>query len=373
MQQGVSAALAVGFRGVSRSIDCALMSFKAHAILFVLPALYLLGNELLLSGIDHRRGASWSDVFLAAFQVGMPSALFTLLLIRLFQYLFIIKPVSPLRALLGDTLALFRSPWPFLNALPVVFVMVMLNKAMLDLKPAIPDINPFSWDLALAEIDRALHLGLDPWRLLQPLLGHAMITAVINFAYCFWFLALFTSDYWFAFQRDYTQLRIRFFLATTMVWWIGGGLMAVYFSSAGPAYYSLIGLSPDPFAPLMAYLRDVDSFLPMWALDAQSLLWNTYTAPDARFLGISAFPSMHNAVAVVIALAGFRIHRGLGWALSAYALLILLGSIHLGWHYAVDSYAAIGLALLAWWISGSLARLNERLPWVKSYRSIVAG
>jgi hypothetical protein len=373
MQQGAATTLALTFRGLSRFIECASASFKAHAILFVIPLLYLAGNQLLLSGVTPHRGASWSDVCLAAFQVGMPAALFTMLLIRLFQYLFLFRPQSPIRALRDDVLSLFRSPKPFLNVLPVMPVMVMLNKAMLDLKPSIPQINPFSWDRTLAELDRTLHFGVDPWRLLQPFVGYTVPTAIINFAYCFWFLALFTSDYWFAFQREYTQLRIRFFLATMMAWWIGGGLMAAYFSSAGPAYYGLLGLAPDPFAPLMAYLHQVDEIVPIWALDAQRLLWDTFTAPGARFLGISAFPSMHNAVAVIIALAGFKIGRGIGWALTAYAFLIFLGSVHLGWHYAVDSYAAMAIALIAWYVAGPLARLNERLPWVKSYKEMMAG
>jgi len=373
MQQGAATSLALTFRGLSRFIECAGASFKAHAILFVIPLLYLAGNELLLSSIGPHRGTSWSDVFLAAFEVGMPASLFTMLLIRLFQYLFIIKPASPIRALRDDVLSLFHSPKPFLNALPVVLVMVMLNKAMLDLKPTIPEINPFSWDMTLAELDRTLHFGLDPWKLLQPFLGYTVPTAILNFTYCFWFLALFTSEYWFAFQREYTELRIRFFLATMMAWWIGGGLMAVYFSSVGPAYYGLIGLTPDPFAPLMAYLHQVDQVVPIWALDAQRLLWDTFTAPEARFLGISAFPSMHNAIAVIIALAGFKIGRGIGWALTVYAFLIFLGSVHLGWHYAVDSYAAIAIALLAWHVAGVLARLNERLPWVRSYKEMMSG
>jgi hypothetical protein len=372
MQQGAATALALKFRGLSHFIECAGASFKAHAILFVIPLLYLAGNELLLSSIGPHRGAAWSNVFLGAFQVGMPAALFTMLLIRLFQFLFIIKPVSPILALRDDVFSLFRSPKPFLNALPVVLVMVMLNKAMLDLKPAIPEINPFSWDMALAELDRTLHFGVDPWKLLQPFLGYTIPTAILNFGYCFWFLALFTSQYWFAFRREYTELRIRFFIAMMMVWWIGGGLMALYFSSAGPAYYSLIGLAPDPFAPLMAYLGQVDQIVPIWALDAQRMLWDTFTAPQARFLGISAFPSMHNAVAVVIALAGFKIGRAIGWTLTAYAFLIFLGSVHLGWHYALDSYAAIAIALLSWHVAGALARLNERLPWVRSYKEMMA-
>ena len=40
-----------------------------------------------------------------------------------------------------------------------------------------------------------------------------------------------------------------------LMWILIGGILAVVFSSAGPCYYGRLGLSPDPFADLMAYLR----------------------------------------------------------------------------------------------------------------------
>lgn len=51
--------------------------------------------------------------------------------------------------------------------------------------------------------------------------------------------------------------------------------------------------------------------------------------------------------------------------------MILVGSVHLAWHYAVDGYAAIALALTCWRLAGfivcwhgnppSTMRLNESL------------
>ena len=52
-----------------------------------------------------------------------------------------------------------------------------------------------------------------------------------------------------------SALRARFFLSYMLAWWIGGGLLAVAFSSAGPVYYDELGLTPNPYTGLFAYLN----------------------------------------------------------------------------------------------------------------------
>jgi len=37
-------------------------------------------------------------------------------------------------------------------------------------------------------------------------------------------------------------------------------------------------------------------------------------------------------------------------------LLTLVGSVALGWHYAIDGYIGGGAAILVWWAAGGLAR-----------------
>jgi hypothetical protein len=37
-------------------------------------------------------------------------------------------------------------------------------------------------------------------------------------------------------------------------------------------------------------------------------------------------------------------------------LLVLIGSVHLGWHYAVDGYVAIAAVTGFWWIAGRIIR-----------------
>ena len=119
----------------------------------------------------------------------MPAALFTLFVFRLFQYALIIKPPSPGKALIADISGFLSSPNASPMACPSLAAMLVFNKAMLELKPAIPVLKPFAWDEALAAFDRTLHFGVDPWRLLQPVLGYDWVTFAINCGYNFWFLA----------------------------------------------------------------------------------------------------------------------------------------------------------------------------------------
>ena len=72
------------------------------------------------------------------------------------------------------------------------------------------------------------------------------------------------------------------------------------------------------------------------------------------FGGISAMPSIHVAMAVVFALLGMRVNCWLGIVLIAYAVIIQIGSVILGWHYAIDGYVSIILTILLWKLVGKI-------------------
>jgi len=92
----------------------------------------------------------------------------------------------------------------------------------------------------------------------------------------------------------------------------------------------------------MSFLRQVNASYELTALRSQGILWQGYIgAGDIKFYGISAMPSMHVALPVLYMLAGFRENRWLGWAFLVYLIAILIGSVHLGWHYAIDGYVSI--------------------------------
>ena len=73
--------------------------------------------------------------------------------------------------------------------------------------------------------------------------------------------------------------------------------------------------------------------------------------------GISAMPSMHVALATLFALVGWRTNRWVGIATTLFAVIIQIGSVHLGWHYAIDGYAgAVGMIVIWLLVGRALAR-----------------
>jgi len=252
-------------------------------------------------------------------------------------------------------------------ALPFLLLWPVMAMAFSFMKGAITDLQPFYLDPALHEFDRAIHFGVEPWRLLQPLLGHTAVTYLINLGYAMWLFVLQVVLVLQAGAAGNRQLRLRFLFSMALAWVVVGTLAATLLSSAGPCYYALVVGGSDPYAPLMAYLRGVadnlsigDVKLPFTALMLQDLLWQAYSAGDYTIAkGISAAPSMHLASTWLIWRLAWTMGRPARIAGSAFLALIFVGSIHLGWHYAVDGYIAIALA---WAIWRAVGWLLDRAP-----------
>jgi hypothetical protein len=226
-----------------------------------------------------------------------------------------------------------------------------------------PLLNPFHWDPTFMAWDRWLHLGEHPWRLLHPVLGTPLVTTAVSFAYNLWFFVLFFTFIWQAMSCKRPTLRMQFLLGFLLTWIVLGTVLATFLSSAGPVYYGRITGLADPYAPLMSYLYTVNESLPVWALDVQERLWATYQAGGVDLgSGISAMPSLHIGTSVLFALLGWRINRWAGIAYTAFAALIMIGSVHLGWHYALDGYVSLLAMLPIWWLAGVIARRATREP-----------
>jgi hypothetical protein len=222
------------------------------------------------------------------------------------------------------------------------------------MKMEIPAIHPFAWDATFARWDRVLGAGRMPWEILQPVLGFAPVTIGLNFVYDAWFAIMFAVLMWEGFLPLNCTRRLQYLLAFAFVWFFGGSVLAIVFSSAGPCFYHYLHHN-SPYAAQMAYLHGIGSKW-VWSLWVQDALWQSYKTGMGEISGISAMPSMHVAIAALLAILGLRTNRKLGIALSIYTGLILIGSVHLAWHYAVDSIAGVGIAALCWLVAGAVAR-----------------
>lgn len=261
---------------------------------------------------------------------------------------------------LRQQLAAYLTRERMLFAAPVLGMMPLFAASFTVIKAAIPLYQPFAWDVRFAELDLWLHGGTAPWAWLQLVLGHPLLTGIVMFVYHLWFFIMLGTIYWLAFAMERRAVRLQFVLSFVISWILLGNVMAMLFSSAGPCYYGLVASGADPYGPLMQYLREAHQQVPVWSLKVQDILWQEYTQQaGANALSISAMPSMHVATAVLLALLGWRLHRLAGIAATIFAVLIMIGSVHLGWHYAVDGYVGAAGAWLVWNLVGRLPRVRN--------------
>jgi hypothetical protein len=217
-------------------------------------------------------------------------------------------------------------------------------------KVNIANFAPYTWDHFFAAIDRTLFLGHDPGIFLHQLFPDVGATLIFNMLYLIWFLAMQMAIFSIAFLPARHPLRLTFLLAFGLNWVVAGVILAILFPAAGPVYMERI--TGDPmFEPLMELLyRQAETYY-IIALESQEWLWDGYTLAEVAPAGISAFPSLHLGIATTCACLGFAASRVVGWLATVFTLGIMISSVHLGWHYAIDGIAGIALAIVFWRIS----------------------
>jgi hypothetical protein len=337
-------------------------AFRRDRLLLAIIVVYAVAG----AGIAvHFEAASILSVglYFGVYSFILPMTLFIVFAGRALYFALIVRPKRPFAMLMADLRFNLALPRRFAQGLPMLISVPLLAGSFSVVKAAIPLMNPFSWDLRLEQWDRWLHGGIAPWELLQPLLGHPLASQMINLGYNAWFFLLWFSWFWQFFTLRNPQLRMRFLLSVQMAWILVGNVLAMVFSSAGPCYFGRMVEGPDPYAPLMTYLHQASESHRLWALGTQQTLWDGYSLGQLNLgAGISAMPSMHVAIATLLALLGWQTSRRLGILLTVFVGLIMVGSVHLGWHYALDGYVSVLCALLIWWASGWIVRRFMRLP-----------
>jgi hypothetical protein len=304
------------------------------------------------------------------------------LLIFLYIYIFLIGHalyvmvfVRPNRLawyILNDLKAKYITPKRIINAIPVLIVFQILSSTYTSLKAMIPVINPYSWDPFFIHLDAIIHFGKQPCQLLNPIFGYPLVTYAFDFIYHSWFFVIIFVLYQQIFSLRDQKLRMQFLLATIGVASILGGLFAIFFSSVGPCFYGKLTGDYETFGPLMQYLYSAAERYHIIALDSQEYLWENFTSKKIAIgSGISAMPSMHVAKIFLIVLLTWQKNQILAAIFSVYTLFIMVGSVHLGWHYAVDGYLSIIVTLIIWVICGQLSgsiNFSEKIKNIEANR-----
>ena len=271
-----------------------------------------------------------------------------------------VLPIMAWYVALAVRLMLRRRPLPILRirrysrlnrhwlgrAALLIGAMALWASAFTVVKVNIPTMVPYYADAMLIAFDRAL-FGTDPWQLTHALIGLEG-TLLLDRAYTAWFFVLVGFMGWLIVTRN-ARLQTTGLLSLVLIWLVLGVVLATAFSSVGPCYLEAF-TGDRTFAPMMAQLRGSEE--PLLAIRAMDYLYAMH-GKTAYGAGLSAMPSMHVAMAVwfvLVARAGSR-SSWLAIAAALYALVIFVGSVHLGWHYAADGILSALVVPAVWRLS----------------------
>ncbi len=220
----------------------------------------------------------------------------------------------------------------------------------------------FPLDPLIATIEQQLLFGRDAWEWSHMVFGGLAPTLVLDTAYALWLPIMFLFPAAIVVMVADARMRGRLIGTWVASWILIGSLAAWLLASAGPCYYNaLVGAHPG-FIDLHTVLGQLDAQAAQYGLQVRALYFQDMLKMSQGgglvfASGISAMPSMHVAMATLFAIAGFKISSRVGWAFAAYALLIWIASIHLGWHYAADGILGGVMMVTLWLLSGPVTAL----------------
>jgi hypothetical protein len=341
-----------------QTIKCAALAARANAEFLVTLCAYAL-----LTLVASRKWGIpiYIELYDEAFVLFGAAITISLLLYLIARMVLIDKPERPFEHLWHSK---FCVDWEMPNRLsigiPAALALPIFFSFFTSVKLSINKIIPFYADPLLANADRIL-MGNDAWRMLQPLVGLPAITFALSFIYNLWLIVTIATLFWVTFSVGDLRLRRQYLVAFVLVWAILGNLIAILVSSAGPCFYEFFYGLPR-YADLMAYLNSANRDFPIWSLSSQIYLLKANNGPHLG-AGISAFPSMHVAAVMLNVMLCRHLQRPWLIASVLFLILILIGSVQLGWHYVVDGYFSIIAVPVIWWVAGkfSLANIVKRV------------
>ena len=205
------------------------------------------------------------------------------------------------------------------------------------LKVMLPLSVGFWADPALANVDHALFQA-EPWRVANAVFGWA--TPAMDRIYASWAPVKFAILCGVVLAPQ-SQLKTRA-LISYFLFGAACSFLQYALPSAGPVFFAALGHG-DRFSALQVQ---------PWVETARDYLWRDYLEAGGHIgSGISAMPSVHVAAGLWIALVVRAYFPRLQLLGFAYFGAIFIGSVLLGWHYAVDGIASCAITMAAWQVA----------------------
>lgn len=305
--------------------------------------LFILGYAVLVWTVAWHVGAP------AKFQPFSYTGAWFLLTLKSLPLLLVVVALASLRtseplAALRERLAHVGRP-EVLNGVALALALSVFSGLFTSAKSLMTDVTPFFADEVLATIDAAVPgsgLWQVAWRF--PALLRWLEVAYFPAWATLFLLSLAGAVFW----PRLRDVRAQYLWTYMLVWIVLGNLVAASVMSAGPTYFEEV-TGQATYRQLSALIQ---ANLPV-TTGVREWLWLNYrdggTAPA---IGISAFPSLHLAQSTLFVLLAQRIGRLAVWAMLGFGILIFLGSVAFGWHYAIDGWFSIGATVVIWKLVG---------------------
>ena len=217
----------------------------------------------------------------------------------------------------------------------------------------------YAFDQTFVDWDRLIFGGRDAWEVTHSLLPNPFFTKAIDILYHPTFTILLLGYLVCLVGHAKPALRYTYMLSYLASFILIGMVMAHALSSAGPIFDGTLFGDGKTFSGLQARLDAQNQIAGpfVFAFSKQYLL-NLYEAGQADLAGgISAMPSMHVVLAGLAVLGTLHVSRIAGVIFLVYAIIIWIGSVHLGWHYFVDGLVGLTALALIWITIGRMMRL----------------
>lgn len=243
---------------------------------------------------------------------------------------------------------------PMVAGLRYILASQFVMCAYTSVKQVIPQLNPARYDTAMIAIEKFVHFGMNPaWWLVNANPPQWWLT-ILDKAYYLWFPVKPLVVACFLTSRN-KRKRDHFFAAYLSTW-IVAVFIGLAWPSHGPCYVDA-GRFPADEMQLCAYTQ-------AWLGENYATLESVSAWGNGNLVfgcGLMAMPSLHVTICVLYVIFMWNEKRIWRYGSIAFAILIFLGSLYSGWHYAIDGYAGAMIAVLVTWVTAKLPQARPAL------------